>query len=124
MLRRVPWPSALAAALVTGYVTLFVLASVHTSYDTWGALLILPALMAIGTPLLARIAAANPERDIFRLLLLAMTAKLLCAFPRYLMAFVLYGGAADAKMYHQKGSELAAYLDQPTCSAASTTTWA
>ncbi|MFB8241805.1 hypothetical protein ACFC58_35255 [Kitasatospora purpeofusca] len=112
VLRRVPWPSALAAALVTGYVTLFVLASVHTSYDTWGALLILPALMAIGTPLLARIAAANPERDVFRLLLLAMTAKLLCAFPRYLMAFVLYGGAADAKMYHQKGSELAAYLDQ------------
>ncbi|MFD8699220.1 hypothetical protein [Kitasatospora purpeofusca] len=111
VLRRVPWPSALAATLVTGYVTLFVLASVHTSYDTWGALLILPALMAIGTPLLARIAAANPERDVFRLLLLAMTAKLLCAFPRYLMAFVLYGGAADAKMYHQKGSELAAYLD-------------
>ncbi|WP_380281404.1 hypothetical protein [Kitasatospora purpeofusca] len=112
VLSRVPWPSAVAAALVTGYVTLFVLASVHTSYDTWGALLILPALMAVGTPILARIAAANPERDVFRLLLLAMTAKLLCAFPRYLMAFVLYGGAADAKMYHQKGTELAAYLDQ------------
>ncbi|MFD0350237.1 hypothetical protein ACFQ0M_37875 [Kitasatospora aburaviensis] len=28
------------------------------------------------------------------------------------MAFVLYGGAADSKMYHQKGGELAAYLDQ------------
>ncbi|MFJ9952937.1 hypothetical protein [Kitasatospora sp. NPDC091207] len=109
---RVPWPSAVAAALVTGYVTLFVVAMTHTSYDTWGALLILPVLMAVGTPVLARIAAANPERDVFRLLMLAMTAKLLCAFPRYLMAFVLYGGAADAKMYHQKGTELAAYLDQ------------
>ncbi|MGW2547670.1 hypothetical protein ACWC5I_44065 [Kitasatospora sp. NPDC001574] len=112
VLTRVPWPSALAAALVTGYVTVFALASAHTSYDTWGALLVLPALMAVGTPLLARVASANPERNIFRLLLLAMTAKLLCAFPRYLMAFVLYGGAADAKMYHQEGIELAAYLDQ------------
>ncbi|MFD9597625.1 hypothetical protein ACFWA9_33405 [Kitasatospora sp. NPDC059973] len=109
---RVPWPSAVAATLVTAYVTLFVVAMVHTSYDTWGALLVLPALMAVGTPVLARIAAANPERDVFRLLMLAMTAKLLCAFPRYLMAFVLYGGAADAKMYHQKGAELATYLGQ------------
>jgi len=109
--RRLPWPSALAAALVIGYVTLFVLAMVHTTYDTWGALLVLPALMAVGTPVLARVAAGNPERDIFRLLMLAMGLKLLCAFPRYLMAFVLYGGAADAKMYHQRGSELARYLD-------------
>ena len=110
--RGLPWPSVLAGAVVTGYVTVFVLAMVHTSYDTWGALLVLPALMAIGTPVLARIAAANPDRDVFRLLMLAMALKLLCAFPRYLMAFVLYGGAADAKMYHRRGSELAAYLDR------------
>ncbi|WP_431677608.1 hypothetical protein [Kitasatospora sp. KL5] len=109
--RRVPWPSAVAGALVVGYVTAFVLAMVHTGYDTWGALLVLPALMAIGTPILARVAAANPEKDVFRLLMLAMALKLLCAFPRYLMAFVLYGGAADAKMYHQRGTELALFLD-------------
>lgn len=109
--RRLPWPSAIAGTLVIAYVTLFVLAMAHTSYDTWGALLILPALMAIGTPILARIAAANPERNVFKLLMLAMGLKLLCAFPRYLMAFVFYGGAADAKMYHQRGSDLALYLD-------------
>ncbi|WP_457032931.1 hypothetical protein [Kitasatospora sp. P5_F3] len=112
LLRAVPWPTVVAGALVLGYVTVFVLAMVHTSYDTWGALLVLPVLMAIGTPILARVAAANPERDIFKLLMLAMALKLLCAFPRYLMAFVLYGGAADAKMYHQKGGELALFLDQ------------
>ncbi|MFG2824700.1 hypothetical protein ACGFX4_35380 [Kitasatospora sp. NPDC048365] len=103
--------SVLAAALVLGYLMVFVLAMVHTTYDTWGALLVAPALMVIGTPILARVAAANPERGIFKLLMLAMGLKLLCAFPRYLMAFVLYGGAADAKMYHQRGSELARYLD-------------
>jgi hypothetical protein len=108
---RVPWPTAVACSLVLGYVTVFVLAMVHTGYDTWGALLILPALMAIGTPILSRVAAANPERDVFRLLMLAMALKLLCAFPRYLMAFVLYGGAADAKMYHERGSDLALFLD-------------
>ncbi|MEV4560322.1 hypothetical protein AB0K51_25450 [Kitasatospora sp. NPDC049285] len=104
-------PTLLAGSLVTGYVTVFVLAMVHTSYDTWGALLVAPALMAIGTPILGRIAANNPERGVFKLLLLAMAAKLACAFPRYLMAFVLYGGAADAKMYHQRGTDLARYLD-------------
>ncbi|WP_371495619.1 hypothetical protein OG871_08620 [Kitasatospora sp. NBC_00374] len=109
--REVHWPTVVAVTLVIGYVTLFVVAMVHTSYDTWGALLVAPALMAIGTPILARVAAANPERGIFKLLMLAMGAKLFCAFPRYLMAFVLYGGAADAKMYHQKGSALALYLD-------------
>ncbi|MFJ1707735.1 hypothetical protein [Kitasatospora sp. NPDC088346] len=109
--REVHWPTVVAVSLVIGYVTLFVVAMVHTSYDTWGALLVAPALMAIGTPILARVAAANPERGIFKLLMLAMGLKLFCAFPRYLMAFVLYGGAADAKMYHQKGSALALYLD-------------
>ncbi|MEU9133591.1 hypothetical protein AB0D08_36810 [Kitasatospora sp. NPDC048540] len=109
--QRVHWPTAVAAALVIGYVTLFVVAMVHTSYDTWGALLVAPALMAIGTPILARVAAANPEPAVFKLLMLAMGLKLFCAFPRYLMAFVLYGGAADSKMYHQKGSALAEYLD-------------
>ncbi|MEV4614624.1 hypothetical protein AB0K43_18800 [Kitasatospora sp. NPDC049258] len=108
---RVHWPTVVAVGAVVGYVTLFVVAMVHTSYDTWGALLVAPALMAIGTPILARVAAANPERGIFKLLMLAMGLKLFCAFPRYLMAFVLYGGAADAKMYHQKGSALALYLD-------------
>jgi len=102
--------TALAWALVMGYVTVFVLAMVHTSYDTWGALLVAPALMAIGTPILARVAANNSEPAVFKLLIVAMGAKLFCAFPRYLMAFVLYGGAADAKMYHQKGSDLARYL--------------
>ncbi|WP_405014219.1 hypothetical protein [Kitasatospora sp. NBC_01539] len=109
--RRAHWPTAVAFSLVAGYVTVFVLAMVHTGYDTWGALLVLPALMAIGTPILSRVAAANPEKDVFRLLMLAMALKLLCAFPRYLMAFVLYGGAADAKMYHERGSELALFLD-------------
>ena len=109
--RRAHWPTVAAFALVVLYVTVFVLAMVHTGYDTWGALLVLPALMAIGTPVLARVAAANPERNVFRLLMIAMALKLLCAFPRYLMAFVLYGGAADAKMYHQRGSELALFLD-------------
>ncbi|MFE1317504.1 hypothetical protein [Kitasatospora phosalacinea] len=109
--------TALAWALVLGYVTVFVLAMVHTSYDTWGALLVAPALMAVGTPVLARVAAGNPERGVFKLLMVAMAAKLACAFPRYLMAFVLYGGAADAKMYHQKGSELARYLTTADLSA-------
>ncbi|WP_354639022.1 hypothetical protein [Kitasatospora camelliae] len=110
--RRIAWSSVVAGGLVTGYVTLFVVAMVHTTYDTWGALLVAPALMAIGTPILARVAAANPEPNVFKLLVLAMGLKLFCAFPRYLMAFVLYGGAADAKMYHQRGTELSRYLDQ------------
>ncbi|WP_344447026.1 hypothetical protein, partial [Kitasatospora nipponensis] len=112
--RPLPWASALAAVLVLGYVTLFTFAMVHTGYDTWGALLILPVLLAVSTPVLARVAARNPDPVVFRLLMLALSAKLLCAYPRYLMAFVLYGGAADARMYDQRGRELAAAILQTT----------
>lgn len=34
--RRAHWPTAVAFSLVAGYVTVFVLAMVHTGYDTWG----------------------------------------------------------------------------------------
>ncbi|WP_055590663.1 hypothetical protein [Peterkaempfera griseoplana] len=110
--RELPWASFTAGLLVACYVAMFVWGMAHTTYDTWGALLVLPALMAVSTPVLSRIAAANPEPEVFRLLMTALTLKLLCAFPRYLMAFVLYGGQADAKMYDAKGRALAAVLEQ------------
>ncbi|AXI76663.1 hypothetical protein [Peterkaempfera bronchialis] len=112
--RRVPWASCVAGLLVSGYVAMFAWGMAHTSYDIWGALLILPVLMAVSTPILGRIAAVNPEPRIFKLLMMAMALKLLCAFPRYLMAFVLYGGQADARMYDEKGRALTAALEQGT----------
>lgn len=110
--RGLPWPSLIAGLLVTGYVAMFAWGMAHTTYDIWGALLVLPALMAVSTPVLTRIAAVNPEPRILRLLMTALALKLLCAFPRYLMAFVLYGGQADAKMYDAQGRALAAVLEQ------------
>ncbi|MFF4651581.1 hypothetical protein [Streptomyces sp. NPDC001380] len=109
--RGVPWASCTAGLLVTGYVAVFAWAMAHTAYDVWGALLVLPVLMAVSTPVLARVAAADPEPGAFRLLVAALTFKLLCAFPRYLMAFVLYGGQADARMYDERGRALAAALE-------------
>ena len=109
--RRAHWPTVAAFALVVLYVTVFALAMEHTGYDMWGALIVLPALLTIGIPILARVAAANPERNVFRLLMIAMALKLLACFARYWMSFVLYGGAADATMYDQRGSELALFLD-------------
>ncbi|GGO96205.1 hypothetical protein [Wenjunlia tyrosinilytica] len=107
-LPEIPWPSLMAGSLVTAYVAVFVWGMEHTSYDTWGALLILPLLMAVSAPFIGRIAARDPDPRTYRLLMLALAFKLVAAFPRFLMAFVLYDGQSDAAMYDDKGRVLAA----------------
>lgn len=108
----VPWASFAAAVVVIGYVSVFVWGMEHTSYDTWGALLILPLLMAVSAPLLGRIAARDPDPRTYRLLMLALGFKLFAAIPRFLMAFVLYDGQSDAAMYDDRGRALAALFRQ------------
>lgn len=108
----VPWPSVAAGTAVVGYVAVFVWGMENTSYDTWGALLILPLLVAVSAPVLGRIAARDPDPRTYRLLMLALTFKLFAAIPRFLMAFVLYDGQSDSAMYDQEGRALAALFRQ------------
>lgn len=93
-----------AAAVVTGGVV-FGLAS--GSPDLSGAMLVTPILVLVTLPLLWRQAEREGDRRLFWLLFVALMAKLAGAVANYLVAFDLYGGVADARLYQEHGTLLA-----------------
>lgn len=76
------------------------------AYDTWGAVVLAPVLVAVTLPLLAREAAGDGDRTLFWILALALVLKLLASVARDFVALDLYGGAADSLHYHEWGLEL------------------
>lgn len=103
----------LLALLAAGaYVSVLMWATVHTTYDVWGSLLLVPLIVAVSAPLLARVARQEGDPRLVQLLILALLLKLLSAIARYYMAFTLYGGVSDSAAYHDAGAELAVLLRQ------------
>jgi hypothetical protein len=94
-------------AISTAYVAAVLLLMQRTTYDTWGALVIGPALVLLTLPALARQANREADRRLFWLLLLALTLKLIGGFLRAYVASAVYGGVADASGYHGAGARLA-----------------
>lgn len=80
----------LVMPLIAGYAALFAYAMQHTTYDTWGALWLAPALVAVSIPVLLRFARNEPDPRIFRILVAALVLKLLAALPRYYMVAFTY----------------------------------
>lgn len=78
----------------------------HWSFNVWGAFIVGPLLLGVSIPILRRLARKDPDPRLFRLLMAALVLKLLAAIPRWAMAFVLYGGTADASRYHRIGTTL------------------
>jgi hypothetical protein len=105
-LRRLPLLELTAVSLVAGYVTAMAWSS-HLGYDIWGALVVGPVLVAINVPLLRAAMRREAERRLAMLVAVAFALKLLAAIPRYLVAFVLYGGTADAATYNSYGAKFA-----------------
>jgi hypothetical protein len=83
---------------------------VNSGYETWAPLFIGPVLFLISLPILSRQAQREGDRTLFRLLVLALSAKLVGAIVRYWVAFHLYGGIADSQMYHDVGATLAQHF--------------
>lgn len=79
----------------------------HGSYDAWAAIPVALGVVAISVPLLRRAAAVEADPRIGRLLWWAFGLKLLSALPRYVVAFGVYDGQADAAAYSRIGAELA-----------------
>ncbi len=97
----------LVVLVVGAYMLGFSWAAAASDYDVWGAFLIAPALVLVSLPLI-RVAARRLGAPWFaRMALFALLLKLLAGLARYLVAFVLYGGVADAAGYHSWGSRLA-----------------
>jgi hypothetical protein len=97
---------AIGLLLIAGYVLTLLLLMEHESFDTWGALLLLPVLLLVTVPALLRQAEREGDPTVFRVLLLALFIKLGGALARYFLAYALYGGTADATQYHKWGVEL------------------
>jgi hypothetical protein len=103
-------PAIVAAgiAITAVIVAAFSIIPQTSTYDTWGALIVGPILVAISLPVLARQAERERDRRLFWLLVLALAAKLLGALARDFVAEEVYYGVADATGYHGDGVRLSA----------------
>ncbi|HEX2027222.1 MAG TPA: hypothetical protein VHF25_04405 [Nitriliruptorales bacterium] len=79
-------------------------------YDTSGALLVAPALIAVTVPWLLRIAHRDGDAWLGRVLVAAFLLKLVASVVRYYVAFEVYEGVADAVAYDVRAAELAPVL--------------
>jgi len=92
--------TALAGALLAWFME-------NRPYDTWAAWPVLAGLVAVNVPLLRRAARAEVDPRIATLLWWGFGLKLGAAVPRYVVAFDLYDGSADANAYSRIGADLA-----------------
>jgi hypothetical protein len=90
------------AALLAGAMSLaFAWALRNQSYNVWGALVVVPVVVAINALLILRVCRRADEPWLLTVLAWAYGAKLAAAMARYLVAYVLYSGAADAERYNR-----------------------
>lgn len=72
--------------------------------DVWVPLVVVLVLVAISVPMIWSVADRPLDGRLRKLLLLALALKLLSVGPRYVMNEVVYGGSADAAVYHEAGT--------------------
>jgi hypothetical protein len=83
-----------------------------SSYDLWGAAVIAPALLVLSLPIFHRMARETDDDLLFLILVCALLVQFAGALLRYYTSFVLYGGSADAGVYHQWGVQLSTSFRQ------------
>ncbi len=87
------------------YAALFAYAMHHTSYDVWGALWLVPVLIAVSRPILLRYSKGDLTPGIGKILVFALLLKLAATIPRYYMVAVMYG-TGDSLRYHDTAGRL------------------
>ena len=73
---------------------------------TLSAFLFIPILFAIATPIITRAGKRETTFDLTGLLFCALSVKILATFARFVVVNDLYGGVADAGVYHTWGKRL------------------
>ncbi len=86
----------------------------HASYDHWGALVVVGALVLLSVPLYRWAARADGQPGVLWLLWIALTAKLLATAARWYVTFALYDGQGDSVGYHNAGMQIADNLRSGT----------
>lgn len=87
------------AVVLTGYAWVLTRAMNDLSYNTWGAMIWVPVVIAVNVGIILAVAARG-ERWLGGILILAYLAKLIGISARYFVAYFLYGGQADAQAYN------------------------
>lgn len=70
------------------------------SYNFWGAVIVVPIVIAVNVALIRRISPGEDEPWLPRLLGWGFALKMAGALGRYVVAYVVYAGAADAQRYN------------------------
>jgi hypothetical protein len=94
------WPVIWASIATATGLAGFTWAMGDASYDIFGALIIAPILILFTLPLARRGSVLEEDRWVFRLIMLAFVLKMVGSCIRYFIAFDVYGGNADAGVYH------------------------
>ena len=103
-----PYGLTLPAIVAVGaFVGLLGWAVEHTSYDTWGGVLVATVLVLASLPPVLWLARKEEDARVARLLPWALLLKLGAALARLAVAFGVYDGVADASTYHAAGTMLA-----------------
>jgi len=110
--KRIP-PRALRTAAVAAamaYVGVFCWAMATQGYNTWASMVILPALAVITYGVARRAGRRSRDPALATLLMTAFALKMAATLVRYVVAFGVYDGRADATGYHYAGAFLAQQL--------------
>lgn len=92
--------AALGLAGIGGFMWLLTRTMDSSSYNTWGTLVVLPVVMFLNAVLVVLVNQREPDRWMRGLLWIGLVAKFFGVVARYLVAFVVYGGSADAQRYN------------------------
>lgn len=95
---------AVAVLAGLGVALAFQQAVATKSYNFWGAVIVVPILIAVNLVLLRRVARDDELPWLHTTLQIAFGLKLLGALGRYYVAYVVYAGAADAQRYNLYGA--------------------
>lgn len=70
------------------------------SYNFWGAVIVVPVVIAVNVALIRRVSVGEDEPWLPALLGWGFALKMVGALGRYVVAYVVYAGAADAQRYN------------------------
>lgn len=94
----------LAVVGAVAYIVMMGVAMYRTSYDVWGAFIVVPPMVGISIWALRSL---FPRRDLFVIAVAGLLVKFAATPVRYWVVFEAYAGLGDASSYHQQGSLLA-----------------
>lgn len=94
------WLTILGAGVGVAYALIWSWALSSQTYNIYGALAIIPIIVAVNLLLIARVLRRNTEPWLPWVLIVGFFAKMVGTFVRYYVAYVVYSGNADAERYN------------------------